>query len=85
MELPNALRTRRLSADGLSLERTQGDLDVSNAIVTVLQENIVREANARLFAEGSAVDLNSLLLISYFNLKVVQEQIIQPLVFGMQN
>jgi hypothetical protein len=60
VELQNALRTFRLSADGLSLlvERTKAALDVSNARVTMLQENIAQEANARLFAEGSAVDLN---------------------------
>ena len=75
VELQNSLRTLRLSAGGLSLllESTRADLDVSKARVTKLEENIAREANARLFAEGNAVDLNSLLLISDFNLKVVKD------------
>jgi ankyrin repeat protein len=75
VELQNSLRSFRLSADGLSLllERTRADLDVSEARVTTREENIAREANARLFAERNSVDLNSLLLISDFNLKVVKD------------
>ena len=76
IELQNSLRTSRISNDCLSLllERTRAELDFSNVRVTTLEENVTREANARLFAEGSAVDLNSLLLISDFNLNVVQDQ-----------
>jgi hypothetical protein len=77
------LRTCRLSNVGLDLlvERTQADLAATNARVASLENaaadsdiQIANEANARILAEGFAIDFHSQLLIADFNRIHLQSQ-----------
>jgi hypothetical protein len=77
-QLRNSLRTFRLSNDGLSmfLERTQNEVEISNARVTQLEHRDIQliieyeqEVNLRLLAEGRSVDMNSRHLVSEFDLR----------------
>jgi chromosome segregation ATPase len=77
-ELENALRTSRLSNEGLSLlvERSRTELAASADRLANLEQGkyklmleLGQEMNARTFTEGMCVDLHSRLLISDFNQK----------------
>jgi chromosome segregation ATPase len=74
-ELQNSLRTFRLSNDGMSLllERTQSELAAANVRIAFLEQTATNSTlemteaiNNRLLAEGTAIDLNSQLLVSEF-------------------
>lgn len=92
-ELQNSLRTFRLSNDGMSLllERTQSELAAANVRIAFLEQTATNSTlemteaiNTRLLAEGTAIDLNSQLLVSEFN-RVHLQDVLNHSVATMSN